>query len=146
MAAEERDTSKTAVRTYVPVYQRDIWDEHADDLDMSRSEFVRSMVQAGRRGFDPGGNGSETGPQDRADATESTDPAGPESDPDQDGSVATFDERVLELLDDECLSWEDLFEALTDDVEERLDETLQRLQASNEIQHSGREGGYVRVE
>ena len=146
MAAEERDTGKTSVETYVPSYQRDIWDEHADELDMSRSEFVRSMVQAGRRGFDPRGNASETGPQEDEERGKRTDSRDPQSDASPDGSTDTFDERVLKLLEDECLSWDALFEALTDDVEQRLDETLQRLQADNEIQHSGREGGYVRVE
>lgn len=146
MAAEERDTSKTSVETYVPSYQRDIWDEHADELDMSRSEFVRSMVQAGRRGFDPRGNASETGPQEDEEIGKRTDSRDPQSDASPDGSTDTFDERVLELLEDECLSWDALFEALTDDVEQRLDETLQGLQADNQIQHSGREGGYVRVE
>jgi hypothetical protein len=42
------DTSRTVVQAYVPAYQRDNWDEHADQLGMSRSEFVKTMVQAGR--------------------------------------------------------------------------------------------------
>lgn len=142
MAAEDVSTERTAVKTYVPSYERDIWDEHADELDMSRSEFVRSMVQAGRRGFDPGGSTTNP-PENGAEPTEPIDADNREP-PVTDGS---FDELVVELLGDEdCLSWEALFEELTADVEQRLDDTLQRLQDENRVQHSGRRGGYVLVE
>ena len=49
---EEVDTTRTSVKTFVPAYQKDEWKRHADELDMSQSEFVRTMVQAGRRDFD----------------------------------------------------------------------------------------------
>ncbi|MDZ7701745.1 MAG: DUF5805 domain-containing protein [Halobacteriales archaeon] len=49
MSADER----VGVKTSVPRYQKEAWTEHADALDMSQSEFVRTMVQAGRRGFEP---------------------------------------------------------------------------------------------
>jgi len=42
---------RRSVKTYVPEDQKAIWQDHADDLGMSQSEFVRTMVQAGRRGF-----------------------------------------------------------------------------------------------
>lgn len=66
-----------AVKTTVPAYQRDEWDQHADELGMSRSEFLRCMVQAGRhdllefdeavsaavdRATDDDSQGSDTGP------------------------------------------------------------------------------------
>ena len=53
---EEADTVRTSVRTYLPEYQKAKWEEHAEELGMSRSEFVRTMVQAGRRGFLEGGS------------------------------------------------------------------------------------------
>jgi len=146
MAAEDRDTSQASVKTYVPAYQRDEWDDHADELDMSRSEFVRSMVQAGRRGFDPRGHGPETGSHGDAGQRPtdgSTEPADDGTDSAIDGG---YDRAVLDLLTDDCLSWDELFEALTDDVERELDEALQRLQSENEITHSGKRGGYVRIE
>lgn len=137
MATEpERDTSRTVVKTYVPAYQREEWDEHADDLDMSRSEFVRSMVQAGRRGF--------------GEWTESVDQEGPG---DQKASLETkeesqerkLEELVLETLSEaEYLSWEQLLAAVTDDIESRLEETLQSLQDENKVRYSGRNGGYTR--
>lgn len=45
-------SDRAAVRTYIPEHQKEEWDEDADSLDMSRSEFIRCMVQAGRHGFD----------------------------------------------------------------------------------------------
>lgn len=132
MGAEpDRDTSRAVVQTYVPTYQRELWDDHADRLDMSRSEFVRTMVQAGRRqvGDDP---------ELVADAeTESTESESEES----------LSETVLTLLNEaDALAWDELLAALTDDIEGRLDETLQELQESNEIRYSGRADGYVLTE
>jgi hypothetical protein len=129
-AESDQDTSRAVVQTYVPTYQRELWDDHADRLDMSRSEFVRTMVQAGRRqiGDDP----------ELANSTAA------ETDASEDESL---DEEVLALLDeDDALAWEGMLSALTDDIESRLDDTLQELQGSNQIRYSGREDGYVLVD
>ncbi|MFB6281084.1 MAG: DUF5805 domain-containing protein [Haloferacaceae archaeon] len=117
--------ARTAVKTYVPAYQKEEWEQHADRLDMSRSEFVRTMVQVGRRDFEvPGAEAARAEPADRPD----------------DGDA--LEDRVVAALSEEGpLPWEDLLEAVTADVEERLDDTLQRLQADNRVQYSGR-GGY----
>lgn len=50
--SEERDTERVSVKTYLPRYQKEEWVSHAEDLDMSQAEFVRTMVQAGRRVFE----------------------------------------------------------------------------------------------
>ena len=134
MAVDEQDTEPTAVKAYVPTYQRDIWDEHADELDMSRSEFIRTMVQAGRRGFDPRGETAETG--EDGDTSES------QVSSDEDRMTS----QVIEHLADKPLSWEELFSAVTDDVETKLEETLRELQEENRVQYSGPDGGYVLVE
>jgi len=124
----EYDTERTVVQVYVPAYQRDIWDEHADELDMNRSEFVKAMVQAGRRGF-----GGEP-----ATATQTTDQHTAED------ASATLSEDVLgALTEHECLSWDDLLVTVTDDVEARLEQTLQELQQNGQIRYSGRAGGYI---
>ena len=119
------DTERTTIRTQVPVYQEEEWCAHADDLDMSRSEFVRSMVQAGRRGFDP-----EIGsPEGRStDATPGVD---------------DLETRVLDALDEEFRSWDELVGSLTEDLESRLETTLRRLQREGRVQYNGRQGGYV---
>ena len=138
MSGDDPDTTRTAVKTYVPAYQKDEWQSHADRLDMSQSEFVRTMVQAGRRGFEvpqrPDVNGG--------DASEGT---GAESD---DGTGPTdLESRVLDVLStEEYQSWDALVASLTDDIETRLDDALQSLQAAGEIRYSGREGGYARTE
>lgn len=157
MSNSEVDTSRTVVQTYVPAYQRDRWDEHATELGMNRSEFVRTMVQAGRRGFT--GEDSElntTDGQHTSDSQEAssnqhnTDGSGGPTqrpqDTDTDSSIASQSLKprvVAALANAECLSWDELLAEVTDDVETRLEETLQRLQEENSIRYSGPRGGYV---
>jgi hypothetical protein len=118
------------VQTYVPAYQKSIWEDHADDLGMTQSEFVRTMVQAGRRGFlsaERSDHGTAGGPSSN-------------SNPGGEG----IEERVVALLSDSGpLDWDQLVERLVDDVEERLDDALTTLQEENRLRYSGREGGYV---
>jgi len=127
MSDSDRGTERTVVQTYVPAYQREQWDEHAEQLEMSRSEFVRTMVQAGRRGFGADGDQAADASGDSADSA--------------DGSL---DDRVREeLAASGPLSWEELLSAVTGDIETRLEESLQRLQANDELRYSGRQGGYI---
>lgn len=133
---DEPDTERVAVRTYVPAYQREEWDRHADEVGMSRAEFVRTMVQAGRRDFELGGT-EETEPRNSPEGTPPTVTPG----------VDALEDRVLDILEGEApLSWEDLVAGLTDDVEERLDDVLSELQDENRVQHSGRQGGYAVID
>lgn len=127
----EGDTTRTTVKTYVPAYQRAEWQRHADRMDMSRSEFVRTMVQVGRRDFEVPAGGASEGRED----------------PPPDGSDGGFDERVVEALSgDGPLEWEQLLVVMTEDLEDRLDEALVRLQDGGRVQHSGRDGGYRLVD
>ena len=120
---EDVDTSRKTVKTFVPAYQKDKWKRHADDLDMSQSEFVRTMVQAGRRDF-------------KIETTQ-------ESQPDV-GNGDELEEQILSVLStSEHLSWEELVEKLTNNIEDRLDETIQQLQTENQVRYSGRHGGYA---
>jgi hypothetical protein len=139
MGTEELDTDRATVSTYVPEYQKLRWADHADRMGMSQSEFVRTMVQAGRREFAVDGSeveGETTDTEGREDPSRPSNPQG-----------KAFEERVLETLSDsEHLSWDELVASLTDDIEGRLDETLQELQAANVVQYSGRHGGYSLAE
>lgn len=111
---------RKVVKTYVPAFQKEVWEEQAASLDMTQSEFVRTMVQAGRRDF-------EFDPEE--DPSSASDPQG-----------LGLEERVLNSLkEDEPLTWDDLLEA----SEEWLDEALTDLQDRNQVTHDGREGGYV---
>lgn len=131
VADGEADTSRVAVKTYLPAYQKDEWQSHADQLGMSQSEYVRTMVQAGRRGF--------------LDAPVETD-----EDRSDDDTAASGDElrdRVTSVLEtDAHLDWDELLEALTDRIEDRLEDTLADLQDENRVRYSGRHGGYTLVE
>ena len=124
MSADGVDTERAAVKTYVPAYQKAEWQAHADDLDMTQSEFVRTMVQAGRREFD-------------LDPVESEDlgsnPRGQD-----------LEERVLAILDSAgALGWDELLDELSADIEARLDDALDELQSENRVKYSGRDGGYT---
>ncbi len=123
----DRD-DRVAVRTYVPESQRDLWDDAADELDMSRSEFVRTMVQAGRRSFDV--------------------PLTPQSESSDDVTeVRDIERLVVELLEeDQPRDWDELFTELTNGIGDDLDDALQSLQHTNQISHSGRDGGYLLLE
>lgn len=142
------DTDRSVVKTYVPAYQKERWQEQADELEMSQSEFVRTMVQAGRRGFEGFDDGEEE--------TEPKSGSGPEnSDAARKGTRSRtmapddrIDEHVVNRLSPkEYRSWETLRDDLASElVDERLEDALQRLQRENRVQYSGRHGGYTLVE
>lgn len=133
----ESDTERAVVKTYVPAYQKAAWVEHAEALDMSQSEFVRTMVQAGRRDFavDPF---PEIDDREQDGDDETAEPTSGEN-------RTAFEDRVFALLQDETRSWDELLEAVTDDVEGRLEDALQSLQAENRVVYSGRNGGYEAI-
>lgn len=132
---EDVDTSRARVQTYVPAYQKDRWERHADELGMSLSEFVRSMVQAGRSDVSIESVAADDAGRDEGAGT-------PSSDPDPQG--LPLEDRVESVLDDgEYYDWDELLTAVTDDVEARLEETLQSLQERDRIRYSGPHGGYT---
>lgn len=117
---------RVSVKTYIPQYQKEKWADHADELDMSLSEFIRTMVQAGREDFEiPSADGGE-GVRD------------------DDTDDESFDERIVAILEREGpLDWDELVDRLIADVEGDLDAALGRLQEDNRVRYSGRTGGYV---
>jgi len=139
MSSDGAERERATVMTYVPAYQKDLWREHAEELGMSQSEFVRTMVQAGRRDFEiPELSGDENA----AEAEDRSVEADRET-----ASTGDFERRVKGALSaSDHRSWDELLAELTDDIEDRLDETLQELQAANDVQYSGRHGGYTLAE
>ena len=124
---------RVGVRTYVPAYQRDLWRDQADELGMSLSEFVRTMVQSGRSGFERVESGQTT-------PSKSVEGGSPDATPRGDG----LETGVVELLRSEGpLDWDQLVEGLAGDFEERLEDALDSLQSANRVKYSGRAGGYV---
>lgn len=127
------ETERVAVQTYVPAYQKEHWADDASRMGVSQSEFVRMMVQAGRSEFELPSlrDAEEHSPETDQPATTQTD-----TDP--------FRERVMETLSpDEPLEWDELVDALTEELEADLDRTLEELQQDNVVRYSGRQGGYV---
>lgn len=123
MAGDDR----AVMKTYVPPEQKTEWQAHAERLDMSQSEFLRTMVQAGRRGF----------LADREEGGSSG------SNPGGDG----LEEQVLDVLSTgDVMSWDELVAELSGDFEDRLEESIQSLSEAGKIRHAPREGGYVRTE
>jgi len=121
------DEDRAVAKTYVPPEQKAAWQDHADELDMTQSEFLRTMVQAGRRGFlaDPEEGGS-------GDAT----PGG-----------SGLEDRVLSVVDSAgVVSWDELVAELSGDFEDRLDDAVQSLSESGAIRFDPRREGYVRQE
>jgi hypothetical protein len=128
---EEVDMSRTVVKTFIPAYQKEKWKRHAEELDMSQSEFVRTMVQAGRRDFEFETMGTSESESETGET---------------DGDGEDLEEHVLSVLSTaEHLSWDDLLDRLTNSIEDRLEETLQQLQTENRVQYSGRRDGYTLV-
>ncbi|MFU8868288.1 DUF5805 domain-containing protein [Natronococcus sp.] len=124
------DDERAAVKTYVPRYQKQEWNDHADQLEMSQSEFVRTMVQAGRREFEIPTNSEPT-----------------ESNPDTESGTADLEDRILTVLDqEEVLDWDELIDELVADIEDDVDAALSTLQDENHVRYSGRDGGYVRMD
>ncbi|ESS11021.1 MAG: hypothetical protein A07HR60_02166 [uncultured archaeon A07HR60] len=127
MSADD-ETRRTSVRTYLPAYQKQRWAEQAEQLGMSQSEFVRVMVQAGRRGF-------------------TVDPVETDSDPSQPGSKG-MKPRLEEILRDAGpMGWNELLDEIKveieDELEDRLETGLEKLQEADVVRYSGRDGGYV---
>ncbi|WP_280585139.1 DUF5805 domain-containing protein [Halorubrum sp. Boch-26] len=118
---------RRSVKTYVPAEQKRRWQDHADELGMSQSEFVRTMVQAGRRGFSTG------------ESEKTVEPGPTGSDPGGD----RLETRVEAALADGPLSWEELVEDVVGDFEARLENALDALQDRNRVRYNGRKGGYT---
>ena len=121
--AQSTEVNKTTVKTRIPAYQKEIWKAEAEELEMSQSEYVRTMVQAGRRTFDqtePEGDFSDATPGGRA-----------------------LERRILDLLAEAPMDWDALVEACTADVEDELEEAIMDLQDRGAIEHRPR-GAFVR--
>ena len=130
MELETSNDTRVTINTYVPEYQRDLWKQHAELLDMNLSEFVRAMVQAGRRDFDIGTKNNENILKVNFD--------------DKTPGVSGIKIQVLNFFQkDGCLGWDHLVQKLTVGTEDELETALTQLQDENLIRYSGRLGGYT---
>jgi len=152
MSEADADTERVAVTARVPAYQKEAWVADADRLDMSQSEFLRTMVQAGRRDL---GIAEEFGPPNGADDATDAEPkesatntGDPESaSPGMDPGGSGLEDRLLAALDREgVMSFDELVETVADDVEQRVDETMGEMMSNERVTYSGRDDGYTLVE
>lgn len=112
--------SKTVKTTVSPDLKSD-WADDADHFDMSQSEFVRTMVQAGRHWFD----------------LESSEARSPDANP---GGNA-LEDRVLAILrDHDEISFEDIVDEVTKGIERDVDAILQSLDDDGLVHHSNVDG------
>lgn len=125
MAADGSDDgSNVRVQTYVPPAQHEEWERRAESMDMSLSEFVRTMTQAGKRGFE------EAVETDRSEKS----PATPSSNADSQGS--RLEDRVRSALPAEgYLEWDELVNAVQEDFEVALGDAIDELVEADEIEH-----------
>jgi hypothetical protein len=115
--------TRVSIKTSVPEYQKEAWVEHANALDMSQSEFLATMIQAGRRVFEEDGL---EGPS-------------PDANPRGNG----LESHVLDTLSEDRYVG---FEELLDSTADELDSLLQSLVQSGRVVMSNRKGGFRLVE
>ncbi|MFK8213147.1 DUF5805 domain-containing protein [Haloferax volcanii] len=141
------EADRATVQTYLPAHQKAVWKDHADRLGMSQSEFVRTMVQSGRRDFDVPPRGDEAATTPGVDGVKTGLQNGGSNQGNESENNDRFEARIVEALAaDSHRSWDDLVSALTDDIEDRLESTLQELQSNGRVVYSGRHGGYTLAE
>ncbi|MBB6645220.1 DUF5805 domain-containing protein [Halobellus ruber] len=136
------DTSRATITVYAPVYQRDKWDEEAEELGLSRSEYLKMMIQAGRKHFDPD-NGQK----------KLTSIGGAETPiPDSDHPSNKFSEdiclesQILEAISrGDYLTWNEIVDTVVDDIERYIDKELDDLRDSNQIRYDGQRGGFTDI-
>ncbi len=120
MSTSDTD-SRVAVKTYIPEEQKRIWENHAAEMNMTMSEFIRTMVQSGRAPF----------------TVERT----PSSDENPRGD--DLETAINNILQNGPATFEDLSDNIIGDLEEQLDRTLM---AMDNVVVSGRTGEYRLIE
>jgi hypothetical protein len=104
------------------------WEHRAETAKLSLSEYVVRMAEAGRMSvqMDPSAVGGDAG-------TAMT--------------VEQLTDDVVERLrHEDAVSWEQLLESISSNLEGNLEEALERLQEDDVVRYSGLEGGYKLVE
>ena len=103
--------------------QKDIWNEEAEELGLSKSDYYIQMVQAGRREFDLQ-DLEHTG--DRPASLE--------------GRSDNVETRIREVLDeDEATSFDEIVDHVVGSLKQEIDEYLRE---APDVEHSPVRGGY----
>lgn len=123
--SEDADTTPQPVKTRVPAYQKAEWVAQAEELGMSLSEFVRTMVQAGRSGFEGVG---------REDAPAHPNPGG-----------SGLETRLQELLNGSVMSFDEIVDEVSADLEDEVEDVLVELRERG-VLVQGPRGDYTRFD
>ncbi len=127
------ETERVRIQTYIPAYQKDNWSTDADQMDMSLSEFIRTMVQAGRHEFNLT---NETSQEPTAVTTTHQLIAN--------GDGRDLQEYIIETIEQNGpQEWDELLVDLTEVIEADLQDAVESLKDDDVIQHSGPDGGYL---
>lgn len=111
-----RTDKRKRVRTSAPSEQIDQWEEEADEMNVTRAEYMRLMIQAGRRQFP-------------ICDTENTESEG-----------INVENRVLDALEKHGeLTWDDLVDEAVGDVEDKVESTIEELDDQGKVSISLRD-------
>lgn len=111
-----RTDKRKRIRTSAPEEQIDQWEKEADEMNVTRAEYMRLMIQAGRRQFPVCDTGN-----------------------DQSDGI-NVENRVLDALEEHGeLTWEELIETAIGDVEDKVESTIEELDAQGKVSISLRD-------
>lgn len=122
--SQSSQKDRVSVKTYIPQYQKTEWESHADEMEMSISEFIRTMVQSGRQPYDV-----ETS-----------------ADIDATPGVDGIENAIIDIIEDGGATWDELRDAVVGDIEATVEETLTELQQSGSVIYNGRSERYERID
>jgi hypothetical protein len=124
--AAEPDSGGETIEVEVPANLLRAWEHQASKAKLSVSEYVVRMTEAGRMSV-------QMQPASGGDAAAM--------------SVEQLTDEVVEQLrHEEAVSWDQLVDAISKNLEEQLEDALDRLQEDDVVRYSGLKGGYRLVE
>ena len=112
--ADKRDAETVRSSFSMPDYQREVWNEEAEEMGISFGEYVRMMIQAGRR---------ELG------YTE------PDSDP---SNGPDLESQIIDILEehDGDATWSELIDGVLGDLEDEIEDTVGELEEEGVVETS----------
>lgn len=114
-----QDIEGTVLNVYLPKSQKEEWEQHAAEMDLELSRYVREMVQSGRRPW-------FSGDTERPVKNQSAD-------------TEPLKQQILEGLQrSQSLDYEELLEVVTDNIQNRLDRAITELKEEGRVHQNPR--------
>lgn len=123
-SSHNRDQTKVKVEISCTKAEKELWNKEAEKLRFGyRTNYLRSMINAGRREFDLADNGTEDYPE---------------------RTVKDLETRVYSNLSiDQPTDWAELVEIITTDLEDEIEEIVENLAEEGKVSILPR-GGIVK--